>query len=548
MGLSSALFSGTSGLQAHADAMGVVGNNIANISTVGYKGSRMRFEDALSEEISTSAGVDQVGRGVRIAAVSTDFGQGSFETTTASTDLAIGGDGFFIVSPKGTEENFYTRAGNFRFNADGFLVNPQGYIVQGWEVASGEEATSALSPVASEGATGVNIIGATGDIRLENFQSPPQATSEVSVIANLQSTAEDKNPDIVDPFFAMFKSWDAATDPDAPLDDALFSFQNTLKVYDQSGTSHNLTVYYDPVRDQNVVDASGGNRFWEFMVTVNPNEDNREFWAGTASANLEKRGVLMTGSLSFNAAGELDNMSAYTLNDPTVADPNDLANWTLADFSQAGLPLTTANFLGEAGASVTDLTAGPNAESIEINFGIRNPDLGSGWNDPTANGQADEVGTALANLPGFSDTQRSALATTNYSTSSTTIFQTQNGFTAGSLQSISVDNDGVLSGRFSNGQVLELFALTLAEFNDAAALNREGSNLFSETTDSGPALTGLANTGGKGSLASRTLEQSNVDLATEFVKMITHEKGFQANSKTITTVDMMLNTLIQLKR
>jgi flagellar hook protein FlgE len=111
-----------------------------------------------------------------------------------------------------------------------------------------------------------------------------------------------------------------------------------------------------------------------------------------------------------------------------------------------------------------------------------------------------------------------------------------------------VDRDGILTGSYSNGQVLELYALTLADFNDQYSLYREGGNLFSETRSSGPPLTGLANASGKGAIASNSLEQSNVDLATEFVSMITTQKGYQANSKTITTTDEMLNVLIQMKR
>jgi flagellar hook protein FlgE len=144
--------------------------------------------------------------------------------------------------------------------------------------------------------------------------------------------------------------------------------------------------------------------------------------------------------------------------------------------------------------------------------------------------------------------EANALRTTSYSSASTTVYQSQNGYAAGFLQSISVDRDGVLTGRYSNGQVQQLYALTLATFNNNYGLYREGGNLFTETRASGPAITGLANTGGKGSIASNALEQSNVDLATEFVKMITTEKGFQANSKTITTTENLMNTLIQLKR
>lgn len=213
-----------------------------------------------------------------------------------------------------------------------------------------------------------------------------------------------------------------------------------------------------------------------------------------------------------------------------------------------------------------------NAKNIEINFGLRNKSNAWTNTDPATNtledlknifdglalsdpidpadaaANAEEVYDRLSAINGMADKETSALATTSYSTGSTTIFQAQDGYTAGFLQNISVDRDGVITGRYSNGQVLQLFAVTLATFNNNYALYREGGNLFSETRSSGPPITGLANTGGKGSIASNSLEQSNVDLATEFVKMITTEKGFQANSKTITTVDQMLSVLIQLKR
>lgn len=265
----------------------------------------------------------------------------------------------------------------------------------------------------------------------------------------------------------------------------------------------------------------------------------------------------MIGSLTFNSAGEIENLSAFTLSNVAAGDdPSNLSEWTPADFSQNGYPLFTANFLGNTNA---DYTSSTDATNIELNFGLRNRDLtetpaGSeaGWD--TAGGTADAtdnaslIGTNLNNLNVFQDPERSALAITNYSTGSTTIYQSQDGYTAGFLQNITVDRDGVITGRYSNGQILQLYALTLADFNNKYGLRREGGNLFAETRSSGPPLTGLAGTGGKGTIASNSLEQSNVDLATEFVKMITIEKGFQANSKTITTTDGMLSVLIQIKR
>ncbi|UTF50445.1 flagellar hook protein FlgE [Desulfomicrobium sp. ZS1] len=609
MGLSASLYSGTSGLKAHGEDMTVIGNNISNVSTIGFKGSRMYFEDALSQQITTASGSGQVGRGVSVGTVMGDFSQGSLESTTEATDLAVGGNGFFMVSPAGQEVSYYTRAGNFRFDEEGYLVDPHSYRLQGWAVQENNTSAAATEGTTSSVTTGVKIKGVPQDVKLENFQSPPQATSRVDMILNIDSQSEDGTTangiesefGYYDgtPFTAMFEKWDGTANP--PLGDAQYAYQSTIKVYDENGTSHNMTIYADPVLDPDVTTNAGGKRYMEYIVTVPPGEDNREFWGVADAATSKHRGILMAGTLTFNAAGELENMSAFAINnpyvaagEPAVANPPvfsttaaAIGNWTPANFSQDGYPVCTANFLGAENSSVTafekkDIVDAStpnlpsmsfsNAKNIEINFGLRNK--GNAWTntDPTTNtledlknifdglalsdpidpadaaANAEEAYDRLSAINGMADKETSALATTSYSTGSTTIFQAQDGYTAGFLQNISVDRDGVITGRYSNGQVLQLFAVTLATFNNNYALYREGGNLFSETRSSGPPITGLANTGGKGSIASNSLEQSNVDLATEFVKMITTEKGFQANSKTITTVDQMLSVLIQLKR
>ena len=624
MGLSASMYSGTSGLKAHGEKMTVIGNNISNVSTIGFKASRMYFEDALSQQITTASGGGQVGRGVSVGAVMGDFSQGSLESTTEATDLAIGGNGFFMVSPAGQELNYYTRAGNFRFDEEGYLVDPRGYRLQGWQVQQANTSAAATEGATSSATTGVKIKGVPTDIKLENFQSPPQATSRVDMILNIDSQSEDRttaNGAVSEagaydgtPFTALFEKWDGTAVP--PLGDAQYAYQSTIKVYDENGTSHNLTVYMDPVLDPDVTANSGGKRYMEYIVTVPPGEDNREFWGVASDESKTRRGILMAGTLTFNAAGELENMSAFTINNPyqqpdPLADPPIVSgepaarfplapifdpeaahidNWTRANFSQNGYPICTANFLGAQDGSVTNVETTPNyatispaiavnnASIMEINFGLRNKsavwtnqdatlaDLNTVFQnsrntilalpDPATPEEiaaaqataAAQASAGLATINGMVSTEISALSTTSYSTGSTTIFQAQDGYTAGFLQNISVDRDGVITGRYSNGQVLQLFAVTLATFNNNYALYREGGNLFSETRSSGPPITGLANTGGKGSIASNSLEQSNVDLATEFVKMITTEKGFQANSKTITTVDQMLTVLIQLKR
>ncbi len=571
MSLSAALYSGTSGLKSHGEAMSVIGNNIANVSTVGFKGSRMHFMDAMSQSITTASGTGQVGRGVAVGTVMGDFSQASFETTSEATDVAIGGKGFFQVKPKGMDVAYYTRAGNFRFDKDGYLVDPNGYVVQGWKALHGETAAASSSGVSNTASEKVKTEGVPTDIRLENFQSPPEATTSVSMIVNIDSKEQDRSADGTDPFFSMFKTWDATKEE--PLGASQYAYQSTIKTYDENGSSHNLTVYFDPVNNSDVIAAADGKKYMEYMVTVPPNEDNREFVLN-GGANRAKRGVLMMGTLTFNTSGELEDMTAFTVNSTYDAgthtydypDPDDLAQWRPANFSQNGYPICTPNFTGVKNCSSTyyapDPTVDPQPDpkNIEINFGLRNKDLSTGG--PGRSGWSAGTSTVAgydANVPStygddptalirLKETEPSALASTNYSTGSTSLYQSQDGYTAGFLQDVSVDRDGVLIGRYSNGQVLELYALTLVDFNNQYALYREGSNLFSETRSSGPALTGLAGTGGKGSIASNSLEQSNVDMATEFVKMITTQKGFEANSKTISTTDTMLSVLIQLKR
>ena len=139
-------------------------------------------------------------------------------------------------------------------------------------------------------------------------------------------------------------------------------------------------------------------------------------------------------------------------------------------------------------------------------------------------------------------------SSTQYPLASTTNFQTQDGYAPGELTNVTVNTDGVISGHYSNGQILNLYQISLANFNNPWGLERMGGNLFSETYKSGVAYTNAPGVGALGNINPDSLEQSNVDLATEFVKMITTQRGYQANSKVITTTDDMLQELMNIKR
>ncbi|HRV22868.1 MAG TPA: flagellar hook-basal body complex protein, partial [Syntrophorhabdaceae bacterium] len=167
----SSLFSGISGLVTNGQSINVVGNNIANVNTVGYKASRTTFQDVLYQSITSATGTSQVGRGSALGSVDTLFSQGSFESTSEATDLAIGGSGYFILKSQENDMLYYTRAGQFRFDKEGKMVNPGGYIVQGKEIDR----------------TTKTPVGVSKNIVISPEPSEPKATEKIGMAVNLQS-------------------------------------------------------------------------------------------------------------------------------------------------------------------------------------------------------------------------------------------------------------------------------------------------------------------------------------------------------------------------
>lgn len=254
MGLSSSLYSAVSGLQTNAQAMSVTGNNISNSNTIGYKSSSTIFADMLAETISSSSGAAQVGRGSQIQSVSTNFSQGGFESSDSSTDIAIDGDGFFIVGDPSNDTVYYTRNGAFSFDADGFLVTADGFRVQG----------SAYND------DGELVGGALSDIQVDIVsQIGAEETENVGLTFNLDSNSEIP----------------AAFDIANPEDTSNYS--TTVTIYDSLGTSHLATCYFSKTADQT----------WEWNIAV----DSDDLAAGGADALT----LLSTGVLTFDEYGDL---------------------------------------------------------------------------------------------------------------------------------------------------------------------------------------------------------------------------------------------------
>ena len=479
MSLSSSLFSGISGLTTLGNSMTVIGDNIANVNTVGFKASRVTFQDVLGETMATTAGTAQVGRGTAISDISSTFSQGSFESTDSSTDLAVGGSGFFIVRDPNNESNeYYTRAGEFRFDKDGNLVNPAGYIVRGWSVDEG---------------TG-EAVGAITDVRVSSFTSPASVTDKMSVIVNLDANGVNNSSGTNT---ALSGKWDGDNTSGKFISDDDYEFQTTMKIYDSLGNTHDVMMFVD-------LGEAADDPVWEYIVTCNPSEDKRTI------TNNDDKGLLARGTIEFNRTSGLISGMANSI---TCAVNNGDGTWTELANAEA-----TANG-GYFCVNPEVISGSP--MSVKLDFGARYN--GSIWiND--------------------------GLSTSQYASPFTTVYQSANGYSAGDLESITVGTDGVITGQYSNRQVLPLFRVALAKFQNEQGLDKVGGNIFRETRLSGEPIMGKAGTSGLGNIYPNSLEQSNVDIATEFVRMITTQRAFQANSKIITVIDQMLADLINLKR
>jgi flagellar hook protein FlgE len=420
MSITSSFFSGLSGLDTHATAMQVIGDNISNIHTTGYKSSSVHFEDVLGVSLTGVEGSNQTGAGASIASVDLNFIQGSLETTDVGTDVAINGRGFFIVEDPGTEEKFYTRAGHFTIDANGYYVDSQGHRVQGY----------LYDPM------GKSLLETLGDIQINrNSMLPPHITSEVEMVLNLNASESVKVWDIGDPA-------------------ASSHYSTALTVYDSLGQSHLIQVYFTKTADLT----------WEWHALI----DGGEVVGGTPGVPV----LYGEGTLGFDEEGKL-----------TTAMPVDL--------------------LTEAITFIGGIT--PPATKIDFT------------------------------------------STTQFGSASAIQKISQDGYAAGNVTGVSIDEKGNILAHYTNGMLRAIARLVLADFTNLNGLERVGGALYRATTKSGEALFNKPGDGGVGTISSSMLEESNVDLASEFIKMIIIQRGYQANSKVISTTDEMLAQLMNIR-
>ena len=530
----SALYVSATGITALGERMQTIGNNLAKVSTVAYKEADTLFATLISRQMATgsnrfTSGVNdlsQIGMGVGVEAIRTDFSQGSITAGSENTDMAIAGRGFFGLRNPADSSLAYTRAGNFRFDSTAYLTNPSGLRLQGYAV---DRATGAVATAVTDIQLPYEDVTVDG-VQTRVVRCPAQATSLVTLETNLNYSAEDRVQDASNPFFALFTNYDGAS---GSFGSQMPSYQTTMTVYDESGATHTLTFSYDRVDSTLLSNAVSSNRYWEFMITVDPSEDGRGGIAGTSAA-----GVLGFGTISFNRYGEMIDESFFTLTGAIGSNAKSLSNWGPSAFSATGYPSFNVIFALSNGG----VTAG---QSVAVNFGLLNSN--ASW-ITGSNTTAASVGRNVNGLPRLSSVFRDVYATTDYEAGSATLMHSQDGYPVGYLQSLSVDALGFLTGHFSNNQNLALAQVALYRFTSEDGLRRDGGNVFLETEASGAAVAGKPGENGRGTIEQESLEASNVDIAAEFVNMITTQRGFQANTKVMTTADSILQTAMQTKR
>ncbi len=593
------LWAGVSGLQAHQIAMDVEGNNIANVNTTGFKYSRANFSDMLSQttKIATapqgnSGGKNpqQVGLGTQVNSITKIFSQGSVQTTDKNTDLAIQGNGFFVVSDDAGKTYKYTRNGDFVFDAKGNFTNNQGLIAQGWvrDRKTGEIDNTApiqdivIPPGLTTPARPSSVVNIKANL---NTGDHINNMSPIRALDATDGLKAGRDPERVDDFNVLFNAEGDSFN--------IKEGQGVEISFDGGGTKHRFK-YTGNSANKDLTAASGDYIF-------NSTEDLR------AALQHALKQTSNTAEVTVNEQGKYEISNADPAGTDLLIQVGGISN----DTTDENEKLTTAmkSFSGQLSAGsngikiTQSINAATHAASIDVfdslgtkhtvrteyrkegyvydNNGVK---TGSAWHmtitvpEPgDIGGQTREnmvEGQIVFNSDGSLASYTPASITytanngsapnqtiqldlgtangfdgvTSFDSDSNTSGISQDGFTGGDLDGIRIDSSGTLVGSFTNGRSFGLGQIAMAKFTNDVGLESDGGNVFVQTANSGDPVIGQAAVGGRGFIQASALEMSNVDLSRSLTQLIVIQRGYQANSKTITTSDQMLNTLLQLKQ
>jgi len=549
-----------SGLKAAAADLGVIANNVANASTTGFKQSRAEFADVYAVS-SSGTSSNAIGSGVRLASVSQQFTQGTISYTDANLDLAINGDGFFVLEDNGSR--IFSRAGSFQVDRDGYVVNNLAQRLIGYQADS----------------TGA-ITGATGDLQLDTSNIQPNATETIDVSVNLD--AEDTVP-------GNTIATTTITISSGDIDDS--GLANTYlgeTIVDSYGYEHTLDVTltatgnpdeYDVTYD---IDGLGLAPAAQ-TITIGGNEIFNLDFTGIATnimgapdltIDLNFSNITQTSPVASIPNVGTDGVDKFTLafdpSEPTSY--NDSTSLTVYD-SQGSSHLLTTYYRKllepnkwEVHHYVDGNAVYPNNNSDEIFVAEFSPggNISQLWtrDDSSQPLQPAAPDSALSTLqfimtgidvdtPGndvdLLDLSIDVNSLTQYGAPFSVFALSQDGYATGRLAGVDISDTGIVFARYSNGQSQALGQVALASFANSNGLRQVGDTNWSESYDSGAALVGTPGTSNLGLIQGGALEDSNVDLSGQLVKMITAQRNYQANAQVISTNDQITQTIINIR-
>lgn len=482
MSINGAMLAGVSGLTANAAALSTISQNIANVNTVGYKRASTEFSTVVNAQ---TQGVGYSAGGVQATARHFISQAGQLQRTTSGTDLAIAGQGFFVVTEKSenltlSDARLFTRAGAFKIDDLGYLQNTSGLYLQGWPVASDGSVAADPSDMSRLRTINVGSVGGAAE-----------PTTRVSLNANLKSSVE---PDAA--ALARYAAGEtmAAYKADAtPPIGVKPDFEISIPVSDSKGGQQNLTV--------------------AFLKGANPNEWHAEVY-GPAGKVMNADGTPMavnapikSGIVKFTQDGRLD--TSFT--GPTALFP-DATNATITLGASPTTPPTPPIPGAPTPDVLWDTDLGVASQTIAIDLG--------------------------ASTGGLTQYDSTSIVQATYT----------NGTAFGNLTEVKIDEAGFVTAIFDNGVMRKIAQVALATFPSADSLTEVAGNAFRVSQNSGTFNLKAPGTGGAGLLGAQQLEASTVDLSTEFTGLITTQRAYSASSKIITTADEMLAELINIKR
>ena len=558
MALLTSLFAGVSGLRNHQSMMDVIGNNISNVNTIGFKGSRVTFSDTFNQFVKagtnpteSTGGTNsyQIGLGAKINSIDRNWNQGTFERTGITTDLALQGQGMFVLKNNG--QKFFSRAGAFVFDANGKLVSPQnGAVVQG-KVAN----TSGVIPPGNNLEdikidTNMKLTAVATD-KIEwggNLKSNSDLTRSVEVLqrGNINSSAlvvgdstEDYNVTVYNEYGDAYTlttnytktaaneytlNWDLKDSTDASLTTGTIA---ALTFADDGTGTYKLDAASLAKFDGALNRVQVANSNIDFTINGKLVTQNSSTTTLSASADNNKIPNVVSGSVT--VYDSLGTAHQVTLKFTRIDVDNNVWTWT------SSVP-GTSTFDGNAVKKSGTITFNPDGTLTPANISPNNPDFtfrpAGGANDLTVD---------LDFGSGFS-------GVTQTSASSVVSALKQNGSPAATLSNLNIDQYGNIVGIFSNGSSQTLAQVMCATFKNLNGLISTGDNMYSAYANSGEPLISSLGEETNTTIQSGALEQSNVDLSEEFTRMIVSQRGFQANARVITTADSLLQEITNLIR